>query len=138
MRILWVSKAPWATGEYSRQTALVTPRLRASGHDVAIAAYSGIFRGIIEWQGIPVYPVILGDPRTQTLIGMHYNHGKADLMICLHDAGQIFEGPAFRKEFAHVRRSFWMPISSEVYDRIAVWLLNWPYIKRWQATGATS
>jgi glycosyltransferase involved in cell wall biosynthesis len=113
MRLLWVSKAPWTTDDYGRQTALVCSRLRAAGHEVAIAAYSGIFRGMVEWQGMPVYPAILGDQRTQTLIGLHYKHWNADFMIYFHDADQSFDGAAFKNQFPEARWSVYLSIQSE-------------------------
>ena len=54
MRILWLSRVPWAAGGYSNQTALFAPRLAAAGHEVAIVGVQGIASGMIDWRGIPV------------------------------------------------------------------------------------
>jgi len=56
MRILWGSNAPWAPTGYGTQTAEVTKRLKAAGHDVAIAANYGLSGAMMKWHDIPVFP----------------------------------------------------------------------------------
>jgi hypothetical protein len=44
------------TGSFGQQTAVVLPRLRELGFEVAISAGAGLVGGFQEWKGIPVYP----------------------------------------------------------------------------------
>lgn len=110
MRILWLSRVPWAAGGYSNQTALFTPRLAAAGHEVAIVGVQGIASGMIDWRGIPVYPLLTNDLRNSTTIGLHYQHWRADLMISLHDPEKIVDGPALIKRFPRLFWVLWFPI----------------------------
>lgn len=59
MRVLWHSQPPWMTGSFGQQTATFVPRLAAAGHEVAVSASTGLYGGVQEWRGIPVFP---GDP----------------------------------------------------------------------------
>jgi len=110
VRILWLSRVPWAAGGYSNQTALFAPRLAAAGHEVAIVGVQGIASGMIDWRGIPVYPLLTNDLRNLTTIGLHYQHWRADLMISLHDVEQVVDGPALIKRFPRLFWALWFPI----------------------------
>ena len=112
MRILWLSRVPWETGGYSNQTALFTSRLAAAGHEVAIVGIQGIANGMAEWCGIPVYPMLTNDLRNTSIIGLHYQDWRADLMISLHDADRIVDGPALKKRFPGLLWALWAPIHS--------------------------
>jgi|HubBroStandDraft_3_1064219.scaffolds.fasta_scaffold29856_2 glycosyltransferase involved in cell wall biosynthesis len=111
MRILWLSRVPWAAGGYSNQTAMFTRRLAAAGHEVAIVGVEGIASGMVEWRGIPVYPMLANDFRNVTIIGLHYLDWQADLMISLHDADRIVD-PALVRRFPRLRWMLWFPIDS--------------------------
>lgn len=112
MRILWLSRVPWSIGGYSNQTALFTPRLAAAGHEVAIVGVQGIPNGMVEWCDIPVYPMLSNDFRNSTLIGLHYQHWQADLMIGLHDPDRVVDGPALTRRFPELLWALWFPIDS--------------------------
>lgn len=112
MRILWVSRVPWETGGYSNQTALFASRLAAAGHEVAIVGIQGIAGGMAEWRGIPVYPMLANDLRSTTMLGLHYQDWRADLMIGLHDIDKHVDGPALVKRFPGLLRALWAPIHS--------------------------
>jgi glycosyltransferase involved in cell wall biosynthesis len=112
MRILWLSRVPWATGGYSNQTALFVPRLAAAGNEVAIVGIQGIASGMVDWRGIPVYPMLPNDLRNSTIIGLHYQHWRADLMISLHDADKIVDGPTLIRKFPGLLWALWFPIDS--------------------------
>ena len=56
MNIAWASNAPWCATGYGAQTAQVTKRLKADGHDVAIVANYGLQGNRLSWQGMKVYP----------------------------------------------------------------------------------
>ncbi|HSL84694.1 MAG TPA: glycosyltransferase family 4 protein, partial [Thermoanaerobaculia bacterium] len=121
MRILWMSRAPWAAGGYSNQTALFAPRLAASGNEVAIVAVEGIFSGMLDWQGIPIYPLLPNDFRNSTTVGLHYQHWNAELMVSLHDPDQVIDGPALVKRFPGLRWALWFPIDT---DRLSPKILS--------------
>jgi len=86
MRIMWHSNAPWAPTGYGGQTALVVPRLRDRlGHDVAISASWGLMGGVLNWDGVPVYPQGF-HPYGMDIWGGHAAEFQADVMISLLDA----------------------------------------------------
>ena len=113
MRILWLSRVPWETGGYSNQTALFAPRLAAAGHAVAIVGVQGIANGMAEWRGIPVYPLLANDLRNTSIIGLHYQDWRADLMISLHDVEKVVDGSALTKRFPGLLWALWAPIHTD-------------------------
>ena len=56
LAIGWVSNAPWAATGYGVQTAQVTSRLAAAGHDVGIFANYGLEGAASEWNNMRVWP----------------------------------------------------------------------------------
>lgn len=56
MNILWLSVAPFSPTGYGGQTAQVTKRLKAAGHNVAISVTAGVQWEQFEWDGIRMYP----------------------------------------------------------------------------------
>jgi glycosyltransferase involved in cell wall biosynthesis len=56
VNILILSNAPHVPSGYGVQTALLAPRLRALGHEVAILAMFGIRDTVTEFEGIKVFP----------------------------------------------------------------------------------
>src|SRR5512139_4213165 len=85
MRISWFSNAPWARTGYGNQTMLFCPRIKALGHEVAITAFYGLEGGILNWNGIPVYPRAY-HPYGNDVMAAHAAHFHADIMITLIDA----------------------------------------------------
>src|SRR5487761_1566951 len=76
--------APWSVTGYGQQTALLAPRLRDAGHEVAISAFWGLAGGPLAWEGIPVYPS--GDDLYgNDILAGHARHFGADLVITLMD-----------------------------------------------------
>lgn len=55
LRIGWTSNSPWAETGYGTQTAQVTKRLKAQGHEVAIFNNYGLEGSNTDWDGIPIY-----------------------------------------------------------------------------------
>ena len=55
-KILWSSNAPWCGTGYGAVTKEIVPRLKAQGHEVAIAANYGLGGSTITWEDIPVFP----------------------------------------------------------------------------------
>lgn len=41
---------------YGQQTRIFAPRIRDLGHDVALSAFYGLEGGMLQWEGMPVYP----------------------------------------------------------------------------------
>jgi glycosyltransferase involved in cell wall biosynthesis len=56
IRITWYSNAPWAKSGYGIQTKQAIRRLKAAGHEVAVAANFGLHGTQFEWEGIPIFP----------------------------------------------------------------------------------
>lgn len=88
MRILWHSNAPWASTGYGNQTRLFTSRIRDGGHDVAISALWGLEGGILQFDGMPVYPRYR-HPYGMDVMGANSQHWQADIVISLIDAWVI-------------------------------------------------
>lgn len=85
MRVLWHSQAPWMTGSFGQQTALVVPRLRELGFEVAISAGAGLVGGFQEWQGIPVYPGDQADLFGHAALQRNARLFKPDVLVTLVD-----------------------------------------------------
>lgn len=85
MRILWHSNGPWACTGYGNQTRLFTKRIQALGHEVAISAFYGLEGGMLNWDGMPVYPKG-NTPYGDDILAGHATHYKADIAITLIDA----------------------------------------------------
>ena len=83
MRILWVSNAPHCNSGYGVVTAQVCKRLKAQ-HDIAIFAFHGLQGGMLEWEGIPVYPNDSGD-YSNLYVEQFAKEWKADIVITLLD-----------------------------------------------------
>jgi FkbM family methyltransferase len=70
---------------YSQQTLLTVPRLKALGHEVAIAGGAGAAGAKQIWQGIPIFPP--GHDRYATdIAAAHAQAFNADILISLFDA----------------------------------------------------
>lgn len=113
MHILLHANVPWTGSGYGVQCALLAPRLKALGHHVAISATWGLSGGIVNWQGIRVYPAD-GDWGNRTLptVASHFagDGGHEDVqVIALHDAW-VFrtEGWPDRMRFA-----CWTPVDHD-------------------------
>lgn len=97
MRIAWISNAPWSPTGYGQQTAEITPRIKADGHDVAILANYGLAGTISEWNSMPVYPHGL-DPYSNDLAPFQAQDwtqkNAAGWTITLYDSW-TFQGPGY-------------------------------------------
>lgn len=56
MKILWSSNAPWTSSGYANQSAIVVPRLKDAGHQVAFNCFFGLEGGTLDWNGITCLP----------------------------------------------------------------------------------
>lgn len=92
----WVSNAPWAATGYGEQTAQVTQRLQADGHDVGIFSNYGLEGAASEWQGMRVWPrgaEQYSNDVTPAQMQEHFQNSKSDtpLLITLYDVW-VFKG----------------------------------------------
>lgn len=107
MRPIWVSNAPHATTGYANQTYLFTPRIKADGHEIAIAAFYGVEGGVLVRDGIPLLPR-LQHPYMNDVIGAHYQYHHADCVITLIDPF-VLDPDVYQ----HLNWIAWAPIDSE-------------------------
>ena len=105
MRILTFGNAPYAWSGYGTQAAQLVPRLRAQGHDVAIAAFHGLHGAPLWWNGILIYPGSTEDMWAQDVLKGHYDHHQAGLLITIMDAWVMNPQVVATMNVAH-----WMPI----------------------------
>lgn len=84
-RILWVSDSPLVPSAYGQQAALIIPRLRRAGHEVALCAvgnYSGSMYRLGD--GTYSFPCI-SDPYFNDIVYDHATFFQADVVITLCD-----------------------------------------------------
>ena len=114
MKIAWMSNAPWAPTGYGQQTALMLPRLRDAGHDVAVIANYGVQGGVQEWDGFRVYP--MGSNYSNDMIPAHALHwfdGEPGWLITLYDVWTL-DSPAYRE----MNMAGWVPIDHAPCPRL--------------------
>ena len=108
MRISWISNAPWTPTGYGQQTAEITTRRKADGHEVAFMSNYGLAGTISDWQGIPVYPHGM-DPYSNDLApfqAQDWTHKNTKgWTISLYDSW-VFKGPGFEE----LNIAAWTPI----------------------------
>ena len=109
-RILWASNAPWTATGYGEQTQQATRRIKAAGHEVAIAANYGLEGSTMEWEGLPVYPrgldVYSNDVIPAYAMDFGRPTGQQAVVITLFDCW-VFKGAGWD----HVERvASWVPI----------------------------
>lgn len=112
MKISWVSNAPWARTGYGNQTNLFVPRLKRLGHEMAVTAFYGLEGGVLNWDGIPVYPRAY-HPYGNDVMAAHAVHFGADIMVSLIDAW-VYEPSAFPPGIRWVP---WFPIDHDPAPR---------------------
>lgn len=88
MKIMIHSNAPWVPSGYGRQTALAIEQLTGLGHEVAVSAYHGLSGGILQWDGVPVYPGGMAPFGVDVML-QHANHFGAQLLITLMDTWSL-------------------------------------------------
>lgn len=84
MRINWHSNAPWSPTGYGNQTKIFTPRIKQLGHEVSITAFYGLQGGMIDVNGIRIYPNGK-HPYGQDIIGASASLDNAQAIISLMD-----------------------------------------------------
>lgn len=111
MKILWASNAPWAATGYGQQTAMVVPRIRDAGHDIAIFASYGLNGATQQWGDIVVYPAGF-DAYGNDVIAAHaldwLEHPNNGWLITLYDAW-VYEQPAI----VNFHNAVWCPVDHQ-------------------------
>jgi hypothetical protein len=123
LAIGWNSNAPWANTGYGTQTAQVTQRLKALGHDVAIFNNYGLEGSNNEWNGIPVYQRG-ADLYSNDVVPAHMHdwtqrHPKqGHILFTLYDVW-VFKGP----RWADWNVASWVPVDHlPVPPEVTKWL----------------
>lgn len=83
MRILWHSAHPAMPTGYGNQTALILPRLRNLGHEIAISATAGTESYPSAWRDMPVFPKTPYADIGEDVVAGHAERWKADLVVTL-------------------------------------------------------
>jgi glycosyltransferase involved in cell wall biosynthesis len=84
MNIAWLSNSPWTPSGYGQQTRIFVPRLQAIGHRMGILAFYGLEGGILNLNGITVYPKGF-HPYGNDIAVPHSRNFGADIMMSLMD-----------------------------------------------------
>jgi glycosyltransferase involved in cell wall biosynthesis len=99
---------PWTATGYGEQTQQATRRIKAAGHEVAIASNYGLEGSTMEWEGLPVYPrgldVYSNDVIPAYAMDWGRPTGQQALVITLFDCW-VFKGAGW-----------------DVLDRVASWV----------------
>lgn len=85
VRIIWSSNSIFGATGYSSQTRVFVPRLQKMGHEMATIAWYGVEGGMLNWNGIPVYPKGYHDYGADVLVP-HAKHFGADIAVTLIDS----------------------------------------------------
>lgn len=84
LRIILNSNAPWAPSGYGQAVADLLPLIKEEGYPVAAIAFFGLAGGKIDWNGIPIYPVINHTYGSDAMV-LHGRDFKADITLTLQD-----------------------------------------------------
>jgi glycosyltransferase involved in cell wall biosynthesis len=108
------SNGPMVPSGYGRQTELLMAQLAELGHEVAVSCFHGVTGGILDYNGIPVYPAGQAPFSVDVLIP-HAEHFRADLVITLMDAWQLLpiaeQLKAMRKGGTEL--ALWLPVDCQ-------------------------
>ena len=107
MKITWYSNAPWTITGYGTQTAQVAKRIKADGHDIAIANNYGLEGDTIFWKDIPVFPKSYA-PHSEDIIASHDAFFRGDdpgWIITLYDVW-----PLPVEQYRGQRIASWTPV----------------------------
>lgn len=83
-RIMFMANAPWCTTGYGVQGKHLVPRLKALGHEIAYFAFYGLDGGVIEYDGVRIYPRAIQLWGTD-ILPFHMADFEADTLITLID-----------------------------------------------------
>lgn len=84
LKIIWSSNAAWSTSGYGSQMAYLLPELKKEGWNQAMIAFFGLEGGVINLDGIKVYPK-MGDIWGADAVIHHGNDFNADITVTNQD-----------------------------------------------------
>ena len=110
LRIMYSANAIWCPTGYGIQGRHLIPRLRALGHEIAHFAWYGLQGGIMNLDGMTIYPSV-ADMWGTDVVGAHCQHFKADLLISLQDNWVL---PAdYNQRIKPTKWASWFPVDSD-------------------------
>ena len=89
MKILWHSVSPWAPTGYGTQTGIVTPRIKAQGHDIALSVYYGLQGAEMQWNGMTCYPSYSAPYGADVIIPHALHHFGAEKARSIEEASTM-------------------------------------------------
>lgn len=84
MRILWVSNGLHVKTGYGVQSNLFVTRLQQAGHSMAVLAYYGLEGGVLNINGVPVFPKHQ-HPYGMDVVNPHAQNFQVDAILTLMD-----------------------------------------------------
>jgi FkbM family methyltransferase len=78
LKLLWHSVAPWVPTGYGQQTGIMTPRIKALGHDIALSVYYGLQGAEMNWHGMTCHPGYAANYGSDVLIPHALRHFGAE------------------------------------------------------------
>ena len=104
-----MSNAPWCASGYGCQTRIFVPRLIKLGYEMVITALWGLEGGILNWNGIQIYPKGL-QAWSNDIAAAHTVNAKAQILMTLFDTWPLI--PDNLQQFG-VRWIPWFPIDMD-------------------------
>ncbi|HUY44234.1 MAG TPA: glycosyltransferase [Streptosporangiaceae bacterium] len=99
---------PHCPSGYGTQADKLGRELRKNGHQVAYMPFHGLQGSPLGYEGSTIYPGSTEDPWALDLLGAHYRHFGADLLITLMDAWVLDPAKLAGMNIAH-----WLPVDCE-------------------------
>jgi glycosyltransferase involved in cell wall biosynthesis len=81
---MWSSNAPWVNTGYGVQTKLFVPRIKELGYETAVLGYYGLAGGILNLNGLMVYPMLF-QPYGNDVLTPHSQNFGANVLMTLTD-----------------------------------------------------
>jgi glycosyltransferase involved in cell wall biosynthesis len=111
MRIMFQANAPWCTTGYGVQGKHLVPRLQALGHQMAYFAFYGLQNGMLNINGVPIYPMGT-HPWGQDVVQAHMGHFGGEMLISLLDVW-VLEGYGKKAQDSGYIWCPWTPVDQE-------------------------
>lgn len=109
IKINWMSNAPWVPSGYGVQTRLFIPRIKQLGYEVVCTSLWGLEGGVLNWNGIQVFPKGIGQWSCD-IAAAHTVAAGANILMTLFDSWPLI--PEQLQQFG-VRWIPWFPIDME-------------------------
>jgi glycosyltransferase involved in cell wall biosynthesis len=133
---MFQANAPWCTTGYGVQGKHLVPRLKKLGHDMAYFAFYGLQNGMLNIDGVPIYPMGLS-MWGQDVVQAHMGHFKGDVLISLMDVW-VLDGYGDKAKQSGYIWCPWTPVDQEpvpqaVLNKLAGAHTVIPYAKHGEA-----